>query len=64
MAKTGWELKMANTRKFNGKLFSYVGWAGNKKRAMEIAKELRHNGLYSVRTVKVKDGYNFYSRKR
>ena len=53
-----------NTRIFGGKQFSYEGFVGSMKSALSAMKEMKRvNKNYAYRAVKVRDGYNIYSRK-
>jgi len=52
------------TRLFGGKPFSYEGFVGSMKSALSAMREMKRvNKNYAFRAVKVRDGYNIYSRK-
>ena len=53
-----------NSRKFGGKLFSYEGFTGSVHSVIQATREMKRvNKNYAYRIVKVRDGYNIYSRK-
>ncbi len=52
-----------NSRLFGGKAYAYEGFTGSMKAALQAARDIKRNKGYSVRIVKVRDGYNLYSRK-
>lgn len=52
------------TRIFGGKPFSYEGFVGSMKSALSTMREMKRvNKNYAFRAVKVRDGYNIYSRR-
>ncbi len=52
------------TRIFGGKPFSYEGFVGSMHSALSAMREMKRvNKNYAFRSVKVRDGYNIYSRK-
>ena len=53
-----------HNRLLGGKQFSYEGFVGNMKSALSAMREMKRvNKNYAFRAVKVRDGYNIYSRK-